>query len=344
MKLAAARTSLAPALARFRRSHEFWLLAVILAMSLALSLATDSFLTLQNLFDLLTSNAFVGILASGLLVVLIAGGIDISFTAVASVAQYLAVCAVVRYEGGWIMLFAVALGGGVLLGLINAVLVTWLRISSIIVTIALLNVYYGMLMFWSGGDPINSLPSWYADSMYWILGKDQLGNPYVLNMQILGLVLAFVLSWLLLNRMGVGRQLRALGGNPEAAKRVGFNELRLNMVAYGFMGLMAGLAALVQAQGSQSVVPNALVGRELGVLAAVVLGGASLTGGMGTVFGTVLGLILFAFLQDGLILLGVSSYWIQFVTGVVFLGAVGAIAWERKRVRRAVQRNIGGPP
>ena len=108
------------------------------------------------------------------------------------------------------------------------------------------------------------------------------------------------------------------------------------------MGLMAGLAALVQAQGSQSVVPNALVGRELGVLAAVVLGGASLTGGMGTVFGTVLGLILFAFLQDGLILLGVSSYWIQFVTGSVFLGAVGTIAWERKRVRRAVRRNIGG--
>ena len=328
-------------LKRFSKTPEARLLLVNLVLFVVLSAFAEGFFSVQNALNLMTSYAFVGILAAGLVVVLVAGGIDISFTAVASIAQYLAVSAVVRYEGGWVMLFAVALGGGVLLGLINSVLVTWLRISSIIVTIALLNVYYGMLMFWSGGDPINSLPSWYADSMSWVLGEDQLGNPYVLNMQILGLVLAFALSWLLLNRMGVGRQLRALGGNPEAAKRVGFVELRLNMVAYGFMGLMAGLAALVQAQGSQSVVPNALVGRELGVLAAVVLGGASLTGGMGTVFGTVLGLILFAFLQDGLILLGVSSYWIQFVTGFVFLVAVGTIAWERKRERHAVRRTIG---
>lgn len=330
-------------LKQFSKTPEARLLLVNLVLFVVLSVFAEGFFSVQNALNLMTSYAFVGILAAGLVVVLVAGGIDISFTAVASIAQYLAVSAVVRYEGGWGMLLAVALGGGVLLGLINAVLVTWLRISSIIVTIALLNVYYGMLMFWSGGDPINSLPPWYADSMYWILGEDRLGNPYVLNMQILGLVLAFVLSWLLLNRMGVGRQLRALGGNPEAAKRVGFNELRLNMVAYGFMGLMAGLAALVQAQGSQSVVPNALVGRELGVLAAVVLGGASLTGGTGTVFGTVLGLILFAFLQDGLVLLGVSSYWIQFVTGFVFLAAVGTLAWERKRRRHAVLRNIGGP-
>lgn len=330
-------------LKQFSKTPEARLLLVNLVLFVVLSVFAEGFFSVQNALNLMTSYAFVGILAAGLVVVLVAGGIDISFTAVASIAQYLAVSAVVRYEGGWGMLLAVALGGGVLLGLINAVLVTWLRISSVIVTIALLNVYYGMLMFWSGGDPINSLPSWYADSMYWILGEDQLGNPYVLNMQILGLVLAFVLSWLLLNRMGVGRQLRALGGNPEAAKRVGFNELRLNMVAYGFMGLMAGLAALVQAQGSQSVVPNALVGRELGVLAAVVLGGASLTGGTGTVFGTVLGLILFAFLQDGLVLLGVSSYWIQFVTGFVFLAAVGTLAWERKRVRRTGRGNIGGP-
>ena len=328
-------------LKQFSKTLEARLLLVNLILFVYLSVSAEGFFSIQNALNLMTSYAFVGMLAAGLVVVLVAGGVDISFTAVASIAQYLAVSAVVRYDGGWVILFAVALGGGVLLGLINAVLVTWLRISSIIVTIALLNVYYGMLMFWSGGDSINSLPSWYGDSASWIAGEDRLGNPYVLNMQILGLVLAFVLSWLLLNRTGVGRQLRALGGNPEAAKRVGFNALRLNMVAYGFMGLMAGLAALVQAQGSQAVVPNALVGRELSVLAAVVLGGASLTGGVGTVFGTVLGLTLFAFLQDGLVLLGVSSYWIQCVTGFVFLVAVGTTAWERKRERRAGLRKNG---
>src|SRR5215467_10276143 len=99
-------SGLRAALARFSRTHEFWLLAVIVALSLALSLATDSFMTLQNLFDLLTSNAFVGILASGLLVVLVAGGIDISFTATASVAQYVALTMGIRHGLGWLALFA----------------------------------------------------------------------------------------------------------------------------------------------------------------------------------------------------------------------------------------------
>src|SRR6202044_1425818 len=97
-----------PVLKRFGRSHEFWLLAVILALCLVLSLTTDSFLTLQNLFDLLASNAFVCILASGLLVVLIAGGIDISFTATASVAQYVALTLAIRYGLGWFAMFAIA--------------------------------------------------------------------------------------------------------------------------------------------------------------------------------------------------------------------------------------------
>src|SRR5438045_8962765 len=109
------------ALSRWRRSHEFWLLSVILALSLVLSLATDSFLTWQNMFDLLTSNAFVGILASGLLVVLIAGGIDISFTATASVAQYVALTLGMRHGLGWAALVAWAGAVGLLCGVVNAI-------------------------------------------------------------------------------------------------------------------------------------------------------------------------------------------------------------------------------
>ncbi len=328
-------------LRRFAHTHEARLLAVTAALFVFLSVATKNFFSLQNGIDLLTSNAFSGILAAGLVVVLVAGGLDISFTAVASIAQYLAVSAASNFGIGWIGLFAVALGVGTLLGLVNAILVTWLRISTIIVTIAMLNVYYGALMFVSGGNPINTLPDWYLDGLSWVVGTDAHGNPYIVNMQMLGLVLSFVLSWVLLNRTSVGRRLRALGGNPEAAKRVGFNVLRLNMVAYGYMGFSAGLASLVQAQVAGSVVPNMLVGRELDVLAAVVLGGASLTGGVGTVLGTILGLALLALLQDGLILLGVSSFWTQCFTGIVFLAAVSMVSLERRRQRRARRRLIG---
>jgi simple sugar transport system permease protein len=320
---------------RFRHSHEFWLLAVILVLSLALSVATDSFLTFQNLFDLLTSNAFIGILASGLLVVLIAGGIDISFTATASVAQYVALTLGIEYGLGWIALFAIAGVVGVVCGLINAVFITKLRISSIIVSIATLNIFYGLLIFSTGGKYITSLPKFFRDGLSWFEYDDANGIPYALNLQIFVLVLAFAATWLLLNRTNVGRQIYAMGGNKDAAQRLGFHVFRLNVLVYGYLGFIAGIASLVQAQLAQSVTPTVLVGKELDVLAAVVLGGASLTGGVGTVFGAILGVALLAILQNGLVLVGVSSYWNQWFVGLTILLAVSITAWSERRRRSA---------
>lgn len=321
------------ALARFRRSHEFWLLAVIGVLVLALSLATDSFLTLQNLFDLLTSNAFIGILASGLLVVLIAGHIDISFTATASVAQYLALTVGIRYGLGWVALFAIAGAIGVLCGLINAVFVTKLRIASIIVSIATLNIFYGLLIFTTGGNYITSLPKFFRDGISWFEHEDASGVPYGLNLQILLLIGSFAVAWLLLNRTNIGRQIYALGGNKDAAQRLGFHVFRINLLVYGYLGFVAGVASIVQAQLAQSVTPTVLVGKELDVLAAVVLGGASLNGGVGTVFGAILGVALLAILQNGLVLIGVSSYWNQWFVGLTILVAVSTTAWSERRRR-----------
>jgi len=323
--------ALRPALARFSRTHEFWLLAVIVALSLALALATDSFLTLQNLFDLLTSNAFVGILASGLLVVLIAGAIDISFTATASVAQYVALTIGIQYGLGCFALFALAAATGILCGLVNAIFVTKLRISSIIVSIATLNIFYGLLIFVTGGKYITSLPKFFRDGIWWFEYEDASGVPYALNLQILVLVIAFVVAWLLLNRTNLGRQIYALGGNKDAAQRLGFHVFRINLLVFGYLGFVAGIASLVQAQLAQSVTPTVLVGKELDVLAAVVLGGASLTGGTGTVFGAILGVALLAILQNGLVLIGVSSYWNQWFVGLTILIAVSITAWSNRR-------------
>ena len=128
-----------------------------------------------------------------------------------------------------------------------------------------------------------------------------------------------------------------MGGNADAARRLGFHIFGLNMLVYCYMGVMAGVASLVQAQLAQSVAPTVLVGKELDVVAAVVLGGASLMGGVGTVLGTFLGLALLAILQNGLILLGVSSYWSPLFVGLVILISVSVTAWSRRerRTRRA---------
>ncbi len=324
------------ALQGFRRSHEFWLLVVVLVFCLGLSLATDSFFTLQNLFDLLTSNAFIGVLAAGLLVVLVSGGIDISFTATASVAQYIALSLANRYGVGWIGLFAIACGVGILCGLINAIFIQKLRISSIIVSIATLNIFYGLLIFFSGGKYITSLPKYFRDGIWWFEYVDANEMPYALNFQILILVIAFLLTWLLLNRTNIGRQIYALGGNRDAAQRLGFHVFGLNCLVYCYMGFIAGLASLVQAQLAQSVTPTVLVGKELDVLAAVVLGGASLMGGVGSVFGTILGVALLAILQNGLVLMGVSSYWSQLFVGLVILVSVSTTAWSQRRRRAGI--------
>lgn len=319
---------------RLKRRHEFWLASVIAALVVYLSIATQGFLTLQNLFDLLTSYAFLGILAAGLLVVLISGGIDISFTATASIAQYITMLLANKYGLNWFLVFALAIGVGVLLGAINAILIDRLQISSIIVSIATLNIFYGLLVFVTGGKYIYSLPEWFADGIYWFEYVDADEISYGLNLQILALFVMFTLTWLLLNRTNIGRQIYALGGNREAAQRLGFNVLHLNILVYCYMGFTAGVASLIQAQLAQSVAPTVLVGKELDVLAAVVLGGASLMGGVGTVLGTVLGLALLAIMQNGLILIGVSSYWSQFFVGFVILLSVSATALSARRKRK----------
>ena len=311
-------------------SYEFWLLVVVLAVSAVLSVATDAFFTLQNLFDLLTSNAFTGILAAGLLVVLISGGIDISFTATASVAQYAALAVVLRYGGNWAVVFALACVIGVACGLVNAVLVQSLGIASIIVTIATLNIFFGLLVFFTGGKYIYSLPDWFGKGIFWFEFEDAAQVPYGINLQILMLFVAFAMTWVLLNRTNTGRQIYALGGNRDAAGRLGFHVAGLNALVYGWMGLMAGIASLVQAQLAQSVAPTVLVGKELDVVAAVVLGGASLNGGVGSVAGALLGLALLAIIQNGLVLMGVSSYWSQLFVGLVILLSVCATAWSQR--------------
>lgn len=314
-----------------RAPQELWLGLVVLGMVVVLTALRPNFLSVQNILEMMNATAFNGILVSGLLVVLIAGGIDISFAAVASVAQYAALTVANATGAGWGEIVAIAGAIGLGLGLLNGILVSTLGIASIIVTIATQSVIYGILLTVTRGQDIFTLPAWFGDGVDLFVTTDAKGNVYAISLQIWALVLAFAGAWFLLNRTRFGRQVFALGGNPEAARRVGFGTTRLNLLVYGYMGLVAGLASLVQAQYTQSVSPTALVGRELEVVAAAVLGGASLDGGHGSVLGAILGLALVVIMKNGLALLGVSSYWTDFFTGLVIVAAVAGMAARARR-------------
>ena len=323
---------------RLAQTHEARLLLVILAMAAILLVATPEFATLQNLVDVLSANAFIGIMSAGLLVVIITGGIDLSFAATASVAQYAALTVANHAGIGWPGVFAIALGIGLLLGLINGLFVNTMRTSALIVTIATMNVFYGILLTLTHGADIFALPDWFNAGIEFVFHTDEQGAKLAINFQIITVCVVFALTWLLLKRTNIGRQIHAVGGNAEAAQRVGFRVGGINLLVYGYMGALAGVASLVQAQFVQSVSPTALVGRELDVVAAVVIGGTSLSGGSGTVLGTILGVALIAILKNGLILLGVSSYWSMFSTGLVIIGAVIMMALETRKHRVVAEK------
>ncbi len=155
-----------------------------------------------------------------------------------------------------------------------------------------------------------------------------------ITLPILVMALAVAVTWLFMNRTTAGRQLYAMGGNPEAARRVGVDIATMHFLAYGYLGAMAGLAGLVQAHRVGESVPSAMVGGELNVLAAAVLGGASLTGGIGTVPGVLLGILLLGMLQNGLNLMGVSPYFFQIVIGAVILVSTSITVLSSRPARR----------
>ncbi|WP_370548099.1 ABC transporter permease [Edwardsiella tarda] len=318
-------------LSRLAGRHEAYLGLLVVALALGLTLTTDEFFSLGNLTDVATSYAILGILACGLFVVLIAGGIDISFPAMTAIAQYVMASWIITHGGSFPLAFALAIAVGLLLGLCNGFLVYWLRVPAIIITIATLNLYYGLLVYLTKGTWLYGFPDWFMEGVNYFSFTASDGYDYGLTLPLLCLGGTIALTALLMNYTCLGRQIYAMGGNRDAASRLGMNLLRLHFYVYGYMGILAGVAAVVQAQITQSVAPNSLLGFELTVLAAVVLGGTSMSGGRGTLTGTLLGVILLAFLQNGLTLLGVSSYWHTVLSGVIILISISSTAWNEKR-------------
>lgn len=310
------------------------LAAVIIVAVVVFSVASPYFLTFPNAVDLIEAYSVTTILAAGVFVVLVAGGIDISFAATASAAQYLA--AYVATSHGFPAVAAIGLACllGTVLGSINAALTHYLRVWSIIVTIATSSIYYAMLIQITGGSEIYNLPDWWADRIVFFRWDFGPGEFVRITLPILIMIAVVAVTHFIMSSTRIGRQVYALGGNPESASRMGFNILGVQLFAYGYLGFLAGLAGFVQAHRVGQAVPTAMAGTELNVLAVAILGGASLAGGVGTMGGVVLGVLLLAILQNGLNLMGVSSYFFDVVIGLAILLSISMTGYSAKRRSR----------
>jgi simple sugar transport system permease protein len=325
---------------KFFARHEAYVLLAIILLSIVITLINPNFLTLENLLDLLKSYSYLGIFAVGVLFVLISGGIDISFSATATVAMYVMAVYLLRSSSSNLLVaFLIAAGIGILLGMINACIIYFFNIPSIITTIATLNIYYGILVVLSGGKWLYGLPTWFrefAELRIFTLSKAE-GGLYGLSIITAIWFVVILIAWVILRYTLLGRGIYALGGSPPSAKRAGFNILFLQLFVYSFMGLMAGIAGVVQALLVQTVAPNSIVGKELDVIAAVVLGGASLTGGVGTLFGTLLGVALIAIMNNGMTLMRIPSFWYNVFIGLVIIISVSFSVYRRRlREKRTI--------
>ena len=313
------------AIPKLLRAHptESWLVIVLAAISAVLAMSAGQFFTVANLFNLLNTSSVNLIFAAGLLVVLISGGIDISFAVAASVVQYVAALFLAAIGGGgWLSGLFIAAIAGIALGSINAALIYYFRIISIVVTIATFNIFFGLLMFFTHGVSIYLLPEWWTHRTVLFEFQQANGTWAELTLPVLIMAVCVLATWVLIRHTTTGRQLYAFGDNPEGARRLGIDIAAMHFIAYGWLGLMAGIGGLVQVHYAQEVVPNALAGRELDVLAAVVLGGARLGGGRGTVLGCILGVFLVSVTQNGLNLLSISPYAFKMIVGAIILFAI----------------------
>jgi len=308
---------------------------VILGFCALATVADPSFLSLATLTDLLRGGIVLGIFAVAALLVLISGGLDVSFTAVAAFTMYTTALMLNSWAPGvpWYAAFAVGMCVGGLLGLINGIFIAGFGLPTLIVTLGTLSVFRGFMLTFIGQKQITTLPSGMREfgRAMMVRGTNADGSFYSLPWAFAALVLAVVVTWAILHRTMLGRAIFAIGGSLESARRIGVNVRGTQYFVYIYVGVLAGLAGVIHASLARVANPFDLVGLELSVIAAVVLGGARLAGGYGTLTGTLLGVALIVLVRNSLVVIGIPSTWQSVAIGILILIGTGLPAWQARR-------------
>lgn len=295
--------------------QKFQVLAALLIMCIVFTLASPNFFQLQNFMNILTQASVNCLLSLGVLLAILTGGNDLSTGANLALSSMLIAIAIKWW--GWNPLPAIGLGilVGAVIGALNGFMLTKMHMPHpFISTLGMQNAARGLALVVTGAAPISSFPK-----SVQFLGSSTVG---VVPVSILFVAVVAGLIWLFLNRTATGKHIYAIGGNPEAAKLSGINIDKTLMLVYTVCGLMAALGGVVQMGRVDSAFPLAGTGYELNAVASVIIGGASMKGGKGTVSGTIIGAMTIAVLNNGMNLMHVNTYAQQIALGLVIIAAV----------------------
>lgn len=319
------------------RRPELVSLGILVAICVAVAVINPAFLSATSLIDMGRASVVTGLFALGVFAILAAGGIDVSFTAIAALTMYSLTLFTLQVapELPMVVIIVAAMLGGALLGALNGFLVHGLRVAALIVTIGTQYLFRGILLAFIGTVWLMELPPQmvaFGKAALWEVTTAN-GATVTLPMYFLIFPAAALVTWLLFNRTLMGRAIFATGGNPQVAARLGYDQRIVHVFVFAYAGGLAGLAGIVHVCANRMANPFDLVGTEIAVIAAVVLGGARITGGTGSVFGTVLGVVLITVVNNVLVLVGIPSTWQRVVVGAFILLAAAFFVTRRRKLQ-----------
>jgi ribose transport system permease protein len=287
------------------------------------SITSDVFLTWRNALNVIDQITVLGILAIGMTAVIVIGGIDLS---VGSILAFSMMMMGWLYQSVGVPLGLAIVAGllvGTACGLVNGLLITRAKLPPFIATLTMMSIARGLANIITEGRQIVGFPEWFTN-------LSTVRHFGFLSVTVAIFIVLSIISWAVLRYTTIGRSLYAIGGSPEVARLAGIRVRKLVMSVYALSGLLSGLAAIALACRLNSSQPSAGLGYELDTIAAVVIGGASLNGGVGGIRGTVVGVLIIGVLRNGLNLSGVSPFVQQIVIGVVIALAVAADTLRRR--------------
>lgn len=326
LQTSVSRNGLLWTLVRFR---EAGISIFILILAVAVTVRAPSFLTLDNFKDILLNISILAIVALAQTMVILTHGIDLSVSSMIGLVAMM-VGFVVKQNPEMPVFLAVALGMalGTVLGSFNGLIITLGKVPPIIATLGTLSIYRGLVFFYSQGTWINSFE---LPKNFKLLSK---GTPLGLPNMVIIAILVAIIVYYFLNYTRTGRDIYAVGSNPEAAQFAGIRKDRITFLVYLISGLLCGLAAVLWASRFESAQTNTALGFELQTVAASVVGGVSISGGVGTVPGVLLGALLLGIIQNSLTLIRISPFWQLAAQGLLILIAVISDKWILNRVER----------
>ncbi len=302
--------------------QEYGIFLAFLLLAAILSVSNEFFLTAGNISNVLLQTSINGVLAIGMTFVILTRGIDLSVGSVvalagivsASFATGSATAGIVGAPYSPFIAIPVGLGVGIACGALVGIIVSRFSVPAFVATLGMLSAARGLTLIYGGGKPVPAL----TPDFRWIGTGNIAGVP----MPVVILAIVFAVSWWVLNRTRFGRYIYAVGGNPHAANTSGINVSRLRFSVYIISGGLSGLAGMILAARTGSALPQAGIAYELDAIAAVVIGGTSLSGGVGRITGTLIGALIIGVMNNGLDLMGIQSYYQQVLKGALIVGAV----------------------